>query len=85
MSSWHCGCYGNPGDGDGLRVSPKCPEGLGKSFQRTNYTLPKTTFSLKYAMKKFPDLDYVRVPNGDGPIILVSGSRSKMDAYHIEH
>ena len=54
----------------------------------TNFTLSNNMSSIKYALKAVPGLADVVVlhGDGDGPVTLAPGSRSKMCAYHsVQH
>ena len=60
--------------------------GVRKKFQMTNFTMPNSSCSMKYALKSVPGFADVGVLHGneDGPGALAPGSRSKMYAYHVD-
>ena len=76
---------GNP-HGDGLRTPPRYLDGVRKKFQMTNLSIPNNFCFMKYALKAIPGLADFGDPHGgkDGPRTPAPGSRSKMDAYHVD-
>ena len=57
------------GSPTGMRMTLNSTQMSGKirkKFQKTNFTMPNTSSSMKYALKSVPGLANVGVPHGDG-------------------
>ena len=54
------------GIGDGPGTPPRCPVGVRKKFQITNFAMPTKMSSVKYALKSVPFLADAGVLHGNG-------------------